>query len=95
MKAIEGRGKLLGNFGYPRINFVLFRCVKLWNYRNGNCLATLSGHTKSITSVGFHPHLPIIISGSQVSIFLIFFSNKVEYKKILSRDIRQKLRDHF
>ncbi|UJB72061.1 hypothetical protein HRE53_17200 [Acaryochloris sp. 'Moss Beach'] len=39
------------------------RTVKLWNAETGVCYATLEGHHSLISSVAFHPHLPILVSG--------------------------------
>jgi len=37
----------------------------VWDYQTKNCLATLEGHQDNISSVLFHPDLPIIISSSE------------------------------
>ena len=39
--------------------------VKIWDYQTRNCLATLEGHRDNISSVAFHPDLPIVISTSE------------------------------
>ncbi|KAJ1504650.1 Coatomer subunit beta' [Coelomomyces lativittatus] len=39
--------------------------VKIWDYQNKTCVATLEGHTQNVSVVGFHPELPIIITGGE------------------------------
>merc|ERR1711871_1727991 len=41
------------------------RTVKIWDYQTKACLQTLEGHGHNITSVVFHPRLPLIISASE------------------------------
>jgi coatomer subunit beta' len=41
------------------------RTIKIWDYTNKMCIATLESHEDSVCSIGFHPELPIIISGSE------------------------------
>lgn len=41
------------------------RTVKIWDYQTKACLQTLEGHGHNITSVVFHPRLPLIISSSE------------------------------
>ncbi|MBM3455959.1 MAG: hypothetical protein FJX80_12565 [Bacteroidetes bacterium] len=43
--------------------------IKLWDYSpsigNPTCVATLEGHTNNISSMIFHPSIPLLISGSE------------------------------
>merc|ERR1711871_948100 len=41
------------------------RTVKIWDYQTKACLQTLEGHGHNITSVVFHPRVPLIISASE------------------------------
>jgi coatomer subunit beta' len=41
------------------------RTVKIWDYQTKACLQTLEGHSHNISSVCFHPRLPLIISASE------------------------------
>mmetsp|Transcript_24398 Transcript_24398/g.39600 ORF Transcript_24398/g.39600 Transcript_24398/m.39600 type:complete len:1055 (+) Transcript_24398:341-3505(+) len=39
--------------------------IKIWDYQTRSCVQTLDGHTSNVSSVCFHPKLPIILSGSE------------------------------
>jgi coatomer subunit beta' len=41
------------------------RTIKIWDYQTKACLQTLEGHSHNVTSVCFHPRLPLIISASE------------------------------
>ena len=41
------------------------RLIKIWDYQNKSCVQTLDGHSHNVTTVCFHPELPLIISGSE------------------------------
>jgi len=41
------------------------RTVKIWDYQTKACLQTLEGHSHNVSSVCFHPRLPLIISASE------------------------------
>ena len=41
------------------------KLVKIWDYQNKTCVQTLEGHAQNISSVSFHPELPIIMTGSE------------------------------
>ena len=41
------------------------RLVKIWDYQNKTCVQTLEGHAQNISSVAFHPELPILLTGSE------------------------------
>lgn len=52
------------------------RLVKIWDYQNKTCVQTLEGHAQNISSVAFHPELPILLTGSEdgtVRCLLSFF----------------------
>lgn len=34
-------------------------------FQNKTCVQTLEGHAQNISCVGFHPELPIILTGSE------------------------------
>ncbi|XP_028067771.1 coatomer subunit beta'-2-like [Camellia sinensis] len=38
--------------------------AKVWDYQTKSCVQTLDGHTHNVSTVQFHPELPIIITGS-------------------------------
>lgn len=39
--------------------------IKIWDYQTRACLQTLEGHSHNVSSVCFHPRLPLIISASE------------------------------
>ena len=39
--------------------------IRVWDYQTKQCLRVLTGHTKAVVAVAFHPSLPIIISGGE------------------------------
>lgn len=39
--------------------------AKLWDLKTMSCIGTLTGHTDNITSVAFHPELPLILTASE------------------------------
>ena len=41
------------------------RTVKIWDYQTKACLQTLEGHSHNVSSVCFHPRLPLVISASE------------------------------
>lgn len=41
------------------------RTIKIWDYQTKACLQTLEGHSHNVSSVCFHPRLPILISASE------------------------------
>jgi WD40 repeat protein len=61
---------ILAVSGYQEIDRRRRYSIKLWNYwskENPNCIATLQGHTNEITSIRFHPSMPLLVSGSRDS----------------------------
>jgi len=41
------------------------RTVKIWDYQTKACLQTLEGHSHNVSSVCFHPRLPLIVTASE------------------------------
>jgi coatomer subunit beta' len=41
------------------------RLVKVWDYQTKACIQTLDGHAHNISTVCFHPELPLILTGSE------------------------------
>jgi hypothetical protein len=41
------------------------RLIKVWDYQTKACVHTLEGHSHNISSVCFHPELPVIITGGR------------------------------
>ena len=41
------------------------RLVKVWDYQTKACIQTLDGHSHNISTVCFHPELPLIATGSE------------------------------
>uniref|UniRef100_A0ABM0MQM6 Beta'-coat protein n=1 Tax=Saccoglossus kowalevskii TaxID=10224 RepID=A0ABM0MQM6_SACKO len=60
------------------------RLVKIWDYQNKTCVQTLKGHTENITTVCFHPTLPIILSGGEDDTVRIWHANTYRSEKTLN-----------
>ena len=56
--------------------------VKLWDYQTKQCLFTFDqgGHVESVSSVLFHPEIPIILSGGEDDVVNIWSSTT--YKQV-------------
>ena len=39
--------------------------IKVWDYTNKHCIFTFEGHEGPISSVCFHPEMPILITASE------------------------------
>jgi WD40 repeat protein len=39
--------------------------LKLWNFKNGDCVKTFEGHTDGVNSVSFSQDDKLVISGSE------------------------------
>ena len=63
--------------------------IKVWDYTNKHCIFTFEGHEGPITSVCFHPEIPILITASedQTSKFYNINTSKLEDSKIFGYDI--------
>merc|ERR1712137_1424475 len=60
------------------------RTVKVWDYLSKTCLQTLEGHTHNVSTVAFHPTLPLILSGSEDSTVRIWNSSTYRLEKTLN-----------
>ena len=58
------------------------RTERISDYQTKTCIQTLEGHTENVTSVLFHPKLPILLTGSEDGTVRIWHS--VTYKCDLS-----------
>ena len=58
--------------------------VKVWDYQNKKCIQSMEGHTNNVTVVGFHPSLPIIISGSEDATVRIWHADTFRLEKTLN-----------
>jgi Coatomer WD associated region/WD domain, G-beta repeat len=38
------------------------KTVRVWDFQNKHCVATLTGHLNNVTSIAFHPQLPLLLS---------------------------------
>jgi coatomer subunit beta' len=53
--------------------------VKVWDYQTKQCLFTFdTGHTDNVSSVAFHPDLPIIFSAGEDNVINIW--NAITFK---------------
>jgi coatomer subunit beta' len=41
------------------------KTIKIWDYTNKHCIFTFEGHEDNISSLCFHPELPILISAAE------------------------------
>ncbi len=39
--------------------------IRVWDYQNKTCVQVMQGHTGYVTSIAFHPELPLIVSCSE------------------------------
>lgn len=53
--------------------------MRIWDYQTKTCIQTLEGHTENVTSVLFHPKLPIIVTGSEDGTIRIWHSVTYRY----------------
>eukprot|EP00794_Sanderia_malayensis_P015194 gene15194-16762_t len=60
------------------------RTVKIWDYQNKTCVQTLEGHAQNVSSVIFHPALPVIMSGSEDGTVRIWHSNTYRLESTLN-----------
>ena len=51
------------------------KTIKIWDYQTRQCLSTIETHTMAVTSIYFHPDLPIIFSTSEDGKSIIHHSN--------------------
>jgi len=60
------------------------RLVKIWDYQNKSCVQTLDGHAHNISAVKFHPHLPIILTGSEDGTLRLWHANTYRLETTLN-----------
>ncbi|XP_031563189.1 coatomer subunit beta'-like [Actinia tenebrosa] len=60
------------------------RLVKIWDYQNKTCVQTLEGHAQNISCVGFHPELPIILTGSEDGTVRVWHANTYRLESTLN-----------
>jgi coatomer subunit beta' len=58
--------------------------VKVWDYQNKKCIQTMEGHTNNVTVVGFHPSLPVIVTGSEDSTVRVWHADTYRLEKTLN-----------
>lgn len=58
--------------------------VKIWDYQTKACVATLEGHSSNISTVCFHPQLPVLISGSEDGTVRIWHSGSYRLENTLN-----------
>eukprot|EP00920_Eleutheroschizon_duboscqi_P025546 GHVT01062852.1.p1 GENE.GHVT01062852.1~~GHVT01062852.1.p1 ORF type:complete len:966 (-),score=220.35 GHVT01062852.1:995-3892(-) len=60
------------------------KTVRVWDYQTKQCLQVLSGHSKNVTAVCFHPHLPLIFSGAEDGTIRLWHSSTYRQETSLS-----------
>jgi coatomer subunit beta' len=50
------------------------KTVRVWDYQTKQCVHVLEGHSANVSSVVFHPQLPIILTGSEDGICKVWHS---------------------
>lgn len=60
------------------------RLAKIWDYQNKTCVQTLEGHAQNVSAVGFHPELPIIMTGSEDGTVRIWHANTYRLESTLN-----------
>jgi len=58
--------------------------VKVWDYQNKTCVHTLDGHSQNVSSVQFHPSLPILLTGSEDCTVKIWHANTYRQQNSLN-----------
>ena len=58
--------------------------IKVWDYQTKQCIHSLSGHHHNISSVAFHPDLPLIISTSEDSTIKLWHSSTFRLESTLN-----------
>ncbi|KAG0715759.1 Coatomer subunit beta' [Chionoecetes opilio] len=58
--------------------------VKIWDYQNKTCVQTLEGHSQNVSSVSFHPELPIILTGSEDCTVRVWHANTYRLENTLN-----------
>ena len=52
------------------------KTAKVWDYQTKACVQTLDGHKGSVTAVGFHTVLPIILTGAMLAIDTLSYTHR-------------------
>ena len=60
------------------------RSVRVWDYQNKTCIHVLEGHTHNVTSVLFHPTLPIILSACEDNTVRVWHTSTYRLEKTLN-----------
>eukprot|EP00163_Fabomonas_tropica_P001540 TRINITY_DN11144_c0_g1_i1.p1 TRINITY_DN11144_c0_g1~~TRINITY_DN11144_c0_g1_i1.p1 ORF type:complete len:1039 (-),score=297.30 TRINITY_DN11144_c0_g1_i1:144-3260(-) len=60
------------------------RTAKVWDYQTKTVVQTLEGHTHNVSTVMFHPSLPIIMTGSEDGTVRIWQSNTYRLENTLN-----------
>lgn len=65
------------------------KTIKIWDYTNKHCIFTFEGHEDNISSLCFHPELPILISGAEDNSCKFWNINtfKLEDSKLFGYDV--------
>lgn len=58
--------------------------VRVWDYQTKSCVAVLEGHSNNVSSVLFHPILPIILSGAEDGTVRIWHSTTYRLENTLN-----------
>jgi coatomer subunit beta' len=60
------------------------KLIKVWDYQQKTCVQTLEGHTNNVVRVGYHPLLPIIVSGSEDGTIRVWHSHTYRLENTLN-----------
>lgn len=60
------------------------RTVKVWDYQTKSCIQTLEAHSYNVSCVGFHPTMPLIMSGSEDGMIVIYNSSTYKLETSLN-----------
>jgi coatomer subunit beta' len=60
------------------------KLIKVWDYQQKTCVQTLEGHTNNVVRVGYHPSLPIIVSGSEDGTIRIWHAHTYRLENTLN-----------
>jgi coatomer subunit beta' len=60
------------------------RTVKVWDYQTKSCIQTLEGHAYNVSCVGFHPTMPLIMSGSEDGMIMMYNSSTYKLETSLN-----------
>jgi coatomer subunit beta' len=63
--------------------------IKLWDYQTKQCVHTLEGHHHNISSVSFHPDLPLIVSTSEDCTVKLWHSSTFRLETTLNHSMER------